>query len=542
MNDIDASSSKTAAYDPGNLWGGGVFDGQGFTIRGLYIVSMSGSGNIGLFGGVFTDSSRVINLRVEVDSIYGGGNGAVGGIAGINRGTVSNCSVSGRISGRGAVGGLVGQNEGGKITNCYSIGNVNGSGYATGGLVGKNGGLNSGTNVSTITNCYSTGNVSGDGNKGGLVGDNDGTITNCYATGKVIDQQGSSLGGLVRSGASPSDVRNSYWDTETSGQTASSGGGTGKTTAQMKTKSTFVNWDFNNVWMIDEGVSYPSLFGFGKYSLRYRAAAGGYIALGDTAQIVESGSHGGTVVAMPNDGYEFTMWSDGASDFVRTDSNVTSNKTVTANFCVTANIKPLTYKAGSGGTISGPASQKVCGTSNGLPVTAVPNDGYRFVEWSDGSTDTVRIDRNVQVDIAVTAYFKDAAGNVLSVVSSDRVIPLVNSPASVSVAPISALTAEFAVGPNPVGALRATPVQFFRTGTVIKSATLYIYDASGNVVKKISVSDKASVGGSVKRSIGSWDLTDKRGRRVSEGTYLIKGAVKAKGGKTERVSAVVGVR
>jgi len=44
-----------------------------------------------------------------------------------------------------------------------------------------------------------------------------------------------------------SNVENSYWDTETSGQTASPGGGTGKTTAEMMTKSTFADWNFDTM-------------------------------------------------------------------------------------------------------------------------------------------------------------------------------------------------------------------------------------------------------------------------------------------------------
>jgi hypothetical protein len=53
-------------------------------------------------------------------------------------------------------------------------------------------------------------------------------------------------------------VGTSYWDTQTSGQ-ATSAGGTGKTTAQMKKQATFVGWDFTSVWRISENLSYPIL-------------------------------------------------------------------------------------------------------------------------------------------------------------------------------------------------------------------------------------------------------------------------------------------
>jgi len=130
----------------------------------------------------------------------------------------------------------------------------------------------------------------------------------------------------------------------------------------------------------------------------------------------------------------------------------------------------------------------------------------------------------------------------VSVSSRDRVIPSAVTAGVSAVAPVSRLSAEFAAGPNPVGALRATPLQFFYSGAAIKSAALYVYDASGNIVKRISVSDKASVGVQSKRHVGSWDLKDKKGRTVSAGTYLLKGAVKTRDGKSEKVSAVVGVR
>ena len=53
-------------------------------------------------------------------------------------------------------------------------------------------------------------------------------------------------------------IHNSYWDIETSGQTTS-GGGEGKTTAEMKQQATFIGWDFTNIWDIIEGVTYPYL-------------------------------------------------------------------------------------------------------------------------------------------------------------------------------------------------------------------------------------------------------------------------------------------
>lgn len=66
----------------------------------------------------------------------------------------------------------------------------------------------------------------------------------------------------------------------------------------------------------------------------------------------------------------------------------------------------LTYTAGSHGSISGTSPQTVDYGSDGSAVTAVPDDGYYFVNWSDDSTDNPRTDTNVISDISVTANFE----------------------------------------------------------------------------------------------------------------------------------------
>src|SRR5690606_23750027 len=65
----------------------------------------------------------------------------------------------------------------------------------------------------------------------------------------------------------------------------------------------------------------------------------------------------------------------------------------------------LTYTAGANGSIDGISPQTVQEEQNGTAVTAVPNEGYHFVSWSDDSTDNPRTDSDVQEDISVTANF-----------------------------------------------------------------------------------------------------------------------------------------
>src|SRR5690606_19940993 len=66
----------------------------------------------------------------------------------------------------------------------------------------------------------------------------------------------------------------------------------------------------------------------------------------------------------------------------------------------------LSYSAGAGGSISGTTPQTVAHGASGTPVTAVPDGGYSFVQWSDGSTANPRTDANVTADLSVAAEFE----------------------------------------------------------------------------------------------------------------------------------------
>jgi hypothetical protein len=70
-----------------------------------------------------------------------------------------------------------------------------------------------------------------------------------YGVGGLVGDNMMGMGGAVEF---------SFWDTETSGM-ATSFGGTGLTTAEMQTESTFTGWDFVDVWYMLEGGSYPYL-------------------------------------------------------------------------------------------------------------------------------------------------------------------------------------------------------------------------------------------------------------------------------------------
>ncbi len=65
----------------------------------------------------------------------------------------------------------------------------------------------------------------------------------------------------------------------------------------------------------------------------------------------------------------------------------------------------LTYSAGAHGAIDGTSPQVVNHGGNGTAVTAVPDPTYRFVDWSDASTENPRTDTVVRANLSVTANF-----------------------------------------------------------------------------------------------------------------------------------------
>src|SRR5207245_5062921 len=121
----------------------------------------------------------------------------------------------------------------------------------------------------------------------------------------------------------------------------------------------------------------------------------------------DSTASGTLVTALPNTGYHFTGWSDGSTAAARTDSTVTGTTGVTVSFAI--NPFTLTYAAGSNGTLTGSSPQTVDYNASATLVTAVPNTGYHFTGWSDGSTTAARTDSNVTGNITVSASFANSA-------------------------------------------------------------------------------------------------------------------------------------
>jgi hypothetical protein len=311
MNNVDLSGVRWSTAPIGVF--NGRFEGAGFAVSNLQI---RGPCYLGLFDSLGPHAS-VINLRVVDANVVGDKPSMnIGILTGTNKGSISGCQVNGNVIGEDRVAGLVGLNEkNGMITDSHATGIVSGTGIShdiAGGLVGSNwgtianshaavelaggdmdtlGGL-TGDNRGSISGCYATGRITGDAHLGGLVGWNGGTISNSYAAvdiqckeidlgmgglvgvneAKVVNSYSVStvldrfrtppLGGLIGWQPLAKGVAvNSFWDQQATGIAESWGGGTGVTTAQMRTGATFINagWNFDKTWMICEGKDYPRL-------------------------------------------------------------------------------------------------------------------------------------------------------------------------------------------------------------------------------------------------------------------------------------------
>jgi len=90
--------------------------------------------------------------------------------------------------------------------------------------------------------------------------------------------------------------------------------------------------------------------------------------------------------------------------------NVDFNHTIVVSF--TDDTFTLRYTAGEHGSISGNLLQTVVSGADGTEVEAIPENGFYFAGWSDGSTDNPRIDPSLTGNISVKAVFiKDSSGD-----------------------------------------------------------------------------------------------------------------------------------
>ncbi len=433
-------SERTGVYFQGN------YNGQNHIVRGLYVGGTFGF--CGLFG--ITRNASIKNLGVvDVNISITGGiaeQKSIGGLIGrANGSTIENCYSTGNISSQYLnTGGLIGRiDNGSSVRYCYSSCNVSISGYnvqGAGGLVGDN-------TASSIANSYSTGNVTGGAETdcvGGLIGFNDSspTVINCYSTG-AVSCPGYYTGGLIayHEGA---PVSNCFWDIETSGKTLSASG-TGKTTAQMKTYSTFsgASWDLigeltngtADIWGFDgTGVGnngYPFLAWQGLTSKVYPIVT--TQAVTETTSISSTGNGVLSVIGYPATSQYGICWSSSSTNPTTSD-NKTVNGAPTSEGSYTGSMTGLspntqyyykTYATNSLGTVYGDvvnfttlpilpsittqavtSISNISATGNGnITSLGVPNPTQHGVCWNISGNPTISDSKTENGSVSATGSF-----------------------------------------------------------------------------------------------------------------------------------------
>lgn len=230
--DIDLSGTAFSSVP----YFAGTFKGQKHRITGLNIDN-DGSRQ-GLFR-IIAEGASVSDLTVCGTVTPGGSGVAVGGIAGVNGGTISGCSFEGSVSGVEKVGGIAGENTAtGTIRSCSASGSIRGE-HMAGGIAGFSEGVISvctgktavntvyfvpegethfdisaiseedflditdiggicGSNTGTVLACTNSGSVGYNlvgYNVGGVCGSSRGFVSGCTSSGAVMGRK--DVGGIV---------------------------------------------------------------------------------------------------------------------------------------------------------------------------------------------------------------------------------------------------------------------------------------------------------------------------------------------------------
>lgn len=195
----------------------GAFDGQGHTVSGYRSTQQEYVS--GLFRYIEKDG-LVENLTLSGTVTGADENTCLGGICGINYGTIKNCGFQGNIEGRDTVGSIAAFNEiTGTITHCNTSGHVSGY-YTTGGIAGENHGVisycSNRADINDDTAWVETEDEMGTGvffsihvseeqtdlysgvDTGGIAGYSNGLISNCFNYGTVgYEHTGYNIGGIA---------------------------------------------------------------------------------------------------------------------------------------------------------------------------------------------------------------------------------------------------------------------------------------------------------------------------------------------------------
>ena len=195
----------------------GFFYGENHTISGFVY---EGTGYVtGLFRYI-GHAAEIRDLRLEAEISSNDEKECVGGLVGVNYGTIRNCTFAGTVDGKNITGGIAGINEStGLISDSMVMGRITGY-YATGGVAGKNHGMimstqnQAGINDDTewveqddemglawlrsVDGTNSNVQIHSGVDTGGIAGCSDGYIGLCTNAGRVgYEHTGYNVGGIA---------------------------------------------------------------------------------------------------------------------------------------------------------------------------------------------------------------------------------------------------------------------------------------------------------------------------------------------------------
>ena len=248
--DIDASSSKFKPIGDTVRGFYGNFDGKNHTIKNLEIDEPTRDFT-GMFG--YVESGVIQNLTLENAKVRG--SWVVGALIGEARSAEIRhvVSLNGDVFGEHAVGGLIGSAISGSIEFVGTTGKIKGTDNV-GGVVGDMDGY------VTMTDVFSVNVIKGFEDVGGVIGYNYQYIFGeiepynhrIYSASMLKTPEYAAEGILGDGGSKMLDTNTCFFDSTVAGI-----GRKGKTTAEMLKQSTYKGYNFDSVWTIQEGVSYP---------------------------------------------------------------------------------------------------------------------------------------------------------------------------------------------------------------------------------------------------------------------------------------------
>lgn len=168
------------------------------------------------------------------------------------------------------------------------------------------------------------------------------------------------------------------------------------------------------------------------YTLAVNANDGGNVSVSPLAECYEAGTQV-VITATPNENYEFVTWSDGNTSAQRTivmdkDYNLTATFRSTS---IPTNNYTLTLTCDEGGTVGKNPNYEYYEENSTVTIFANANEGYKFVQWSDGNTESVRsititqntvlhatfvVEQKEQFSLTITA---DEGGTVTTIPNQD---------------------------------------------------------------------------------------------------------------------------